>query len=482
MKLELRSLLLKLITRPGIQSFLTSLAGVFLLATSLTGCSDQFANIQVGSVPQQAIPPTFMGFSHEWGHAQKMMGSSNTGVDTVYRQLINNLTSDGSGPIVVRIGGASTDTSGAPTSTTAEPFAELAQALGVHFILGVNLKSNNLPLATAQAQAYVSQMPSGYLDAIEIGNEPELVKNYSFESYMAQFSQWRNAILPLLPEGTKLAGPSWALMKSNDTNKAFLETESKYLSTFSQHHYAAGYTSPIPDDYLLTSAAAREGATEVTGTVRLSHQSGLSFRMDEINSISGGGKDNYSNTFQSALWAIDTMFNYANIGVDGVNWHTGYENGIYDAFIIHESKANGSNTFTLAEVRPIYYGLLFFQQAIGDQAHMLPLSINADSRISAWATINASQVIKIALLDKSLTSSGIARITLQGYSKAKIYRLTAPSYNAKSGIQFAGQTFDGSTDGKIQGTLAPEEFAPTSDGLFAIPMDPSSAALIVFEK
>jgi hypothetical protein len=48
-------------------------------------------------------------------------------------------------------------------------------------------------------------------------------------------------------------------------------------------------------------------------------------------------------------------------------------------------------------------------------------------------------------------------------------------------VTFAGQTFDGSPNGSIQGTQAIET-VDLSNGTFQIPMPITSAALIVFTK
>jgi len=77
--------------------------------------------------------------------------------------------------------------------------------------------------------------------------------------------------------------------------------------------------------------------------------------------------------------------------------------------------------------------------------------------------------------------SGTVNITLSGYSHAQIYRLTAPTYQSTSGVTFAGQTFDGSKDGVIQGAQTIESI-DVSDGIFQIPMPITSAALVIFTK
>ena len=85
-----------------------------------------------------------------------------SGVNFYYRNLLNNLTAYGSGPLVIRIGGNSTDTSTEPTATTVKPFAELAAATGVHFYLGVNLGSSQCPTGNRSGQS-LSQNHAGAL-------------------------------------------------------------------------------------------------------------------------------------------------------------------------------------------------------------------------------------------------------------------------------------------------------------------------------
>ena len=39
-----------------------------------------------------AVPPGYIGFSHEWGQAQLLMGDPAIGTNPIYRQLLDNLT------------------------------------------------------------------------------------------------------------------------------------------------------------------------------------------------------------------------------------------------------------------------------------------------------------------------------------------------------------------------------------------------------
>jgi hypothetical protein len=450
--------------------------------------SSSLGNVGIGTIPGIAIPATFMGFAHEWGSAQAIMGDSTTGVDRIYRQLLQNLTSYGSGPIILRIGGNSTDETVEPSATTAQPFAELANAIGVRFYLGVNLRDKNVDLAVDQAKAYVSQMPVGSLEGIEIGNEPDAYamdgywpSPYTYEDYLPYFNTWKTHIMPILPTGTKLMGPSWGgeAMHWLPNAQSFDSTEAGALATFSQHYYVANGEADNPDDILLTPSAATTGPAGVAGAVATTHQFGIPFRMGEINSLYLGGEAGISNAFGSALWAIDTMFEYVSVGVDGVNWQTGsLSYNPYNAFTISSDSVAGVNTYS-ATVNPLYYGLLFFQAATGKGARLLPVTLGTQANLKAWATVDASGTESLVLINKDETATGTVAITAAGYSHAQIYRLTAPSYQSTSGVMFAGQTFDGSTNGVIQGTQAIESVTG-SDGVFEVPMLITSAALVTF--
>jgi hypothetical protein len=452
--------------------------------------AQELATVQIETNPGLAIPPTFMGLSHEWG-AQKMMGDAETGVNRLYRQLLANLAAYGSGPIYLRIGGNSTDGTGEPTAETVRPFAELAKDQKVIFSLGVNLGSGDVNLATAQAKAYLSAMPPGSVNAIEIGNEPDHYNkngkkvNYTPEQYFADFDQWKAAIMPLLPPGTKLMGQTWGGVQKND--ELFVSREGKDLGVFSVHYYAGGPNPPPPPDYLLTPRAATHGPERIAPDVAAAHRQGVEFRMGEMNSIFHGGLTGMSNAFQSALWAVDVMFEFAKEGVDGVNWHGGGTStgkpasGGYSPFVFSLVSSNGRNTYTAASVRPLYYGFLFFQAATGKGAHFLPATLNTKANLKAWATIDAAGVPRLVLINKDENMTGTVAVTMEGFRHASVLRLQAPSYAATEDITFGGQTFDGSPDGKLRGTPVVETITDTN-GVFQVPMPITSAALVTFSK
>ena len=76
-----------------------------------------------------------------------------------------------------------------------------------------------------------------------------------------------------------------------------------------------------------------------------------------MNSASCSGKQGVSDTFASALWVLDTLFNLAAVGVDGVNVHS-LPGAAYELFTFQHT-SSGWQAF----VHPEYYGMLMFAQA-----------------------------------------------------------------------------------------------------------------------
>jgi hypothetical protein len=442
------------------------------------------ARVSVGTSPSATIAPKFMGLAHEWGDAQDLMGSADTGANGVYRELLSNLTAYGSGPVVIRVGGNSTDKSSKPTESEIRPFAELAEATGAHFYLGVNLGGGDVRLAADQAALFYRSMPPNSLDAIEIGNEPDdyryngiRPRGYRFPDYLSEFDRWRVSIASALRSGVGLIGPSWGDINSLSDESAFIRAEGPNLAAISQHYYLSDACSGkvLPADLLLNPASAIDGPDRMRAAAATAHEYHLPFRVNEINSISCGGKDGISNAFGSALWAIDVMFEFANAGVDGVNWQS--PNGAAYSpfqFVIEPGKAPRS--YHIKSIRPLYYGMLFFQAATGEQSRILPVAVLTGENFKAWATVDGAHTQRVVALNKS-AATGRVLVAVPGCHSASLVKLTAPSVGSKIGIRFAGQTMDGSLDGKLQGPKHIDTIHSAGD-LFEIPMEPYSAFIV----
>ena len=108
--------------------------------------------------------------------------------------------------------------------------------------------------------------------------------------------------------------------------------------------------------------------------------------------------------------------------------------------------------------------------------------------IVAHATVDPEGRTKVLVVAKSLTSNVATTVRLcianasHTATEAQWEPLIAPQgASAKTGVQFAGQTFDGSEDGRPQGARAPQPVpGQTVDGrtCFALTVPPLSAGLL----
>lgn len=432
------------------------------------------------------IPAGFLGLSHEWGSAQSMIGPPDD-LNRPYVQLLKNLIAYGNGPFVLRIGGNSTDFTGEATPATVSPFAALYHKMNVRFILGLDLGKDDPQLALEQAQSYLAGMPHRAILGFEIGNEPDLFRgnghrprSYTIQDYMSDFARFRK-VLHADPKtrSVKLIGPAWAILGNLVFLPEFIHQEHKYLAMITQHWYpnnvCGGKPAP-PPSYLLSNPPAESGPRAVARFVSLAHRNHLPFRMGEMNSFACGGAHGVSDRFVAALWAIDAMFRFAEEGVDGVNFHTGNGDN-YAVFAFHKT-GHGRSESIVPEVKPLYYALLFFAEATAHHSHLLPVNVRTDNNVRIYAMEDQNGVVRLAILNKETQTGGRVEIRLsRKMGRASFIRLRAPEYAAANGITLAGQTFDGSTNGRPVGKRRTERIEP-DHAVFQIDAPPFSATLL----
>lgn len=542
---------------PGVASPLTIVAqnpgsqdsAVFALPLATPSAT----KASIGTEPVLTIPKAFLGLSQEWGDAQGTMGQASHGVNLVNRKLIGNLMDRPDSPFLIRIGGGSTDDS--THIFDVQAFNELHAALpGVRFTLGVTLGKSikrTPEAAVAQAKSYVSNMTPGSLDSLELGNETDVYqyqpgpvngqsKDYTFDVLNKKFTEWIKSITQALgPATPKFNGASFSLLRTFVNNdywtghvpdppsylEIFQATQGASISMLTGHYYAGMVPGSFPPSYLLSSAALQYEShghpvlywvPSIFGwAADVAHKNGQTFRVNEMNSVDGGGVTGTSDSFASALWAVDTMFEFANAGVDGVNWHGAHgeerivtpgktcivqhvalpapctPRPIYAPFIYHFDDQPGRPTvYSLDAVNPLYYGFYFFHLAVPDGAQLLPVKLESPAAVKVWATKDPSGTIRIAIINKDLKFSGEVPISLPGHGNAKSLLMTDPHGYAgtvyypsdtavvgTTGITIGGQTFDGSRDGSIQGKQTTGTIHPV-DGVYKVPVQPATAVLL----
>jgi hypothetical protein len=256
------------------------------------------------------------------------------------------------------------------------------------------------------------------------------------------------------------------------------QQQSSKIALVSQHFYEGdqGSSTGFPFDFLLKDSTATAYVSQLGTAAATAHKDGQLFRVGEMNSIDDGGLSGVSNTFSSALWAVDAMFEYANVGVDGVNFH-GTSGCFYCAFSFGVQNLDGKHVYTLQQVNPLYYGLLFFHQATTNSAKLLAVTLSSTPNVKVWATVDKAGTVHVVVLNKDVDFAGTVSITVPGYGQASVERMVAPSYQSTAGVAIGDQTFDGSLDGTLVGNRSTETLQP-SNSVYELSVQPTSGVLL----
>jgi hypothetical protein len=464
--------------------------------------AQQDVSATVGSSPGgYVMSPGFVGVSLEYSALHLYTGRNPAAINPVLINLLRGLA-PGQAPWV-RIGGNSEDRTWWPIRRTLPPAGidyaltpswtqtaeALATHLGAHLIMGLNLAGGRPAVAATEARVLFKAIGSRYISDFEIGNEPDVYHlfgwyvdrhgrvvyarpaNWNPFGFAAQYAQWRAAIPPV-----PLAGPSFAELNWVNFFGAFLHSEPGLkLATYHRYPLRAGVADPKSPIYasipnLMNDTSSFGMAQGIASAVAAAHADGIPFRLAEMNSASNRGQAGVSDTFASALWFLDTFFNLANVGVDGVNVHS-LPNAAYELFTF----TNPRHVWQ-AFVHPDYYGMMMFAQAFPPGARLLPVSA-PNTPLKVWATQAPDGHIRVELINKDTTNAYQVQVQVPNASMATLEYLQAPTIDAKSGVTLGGQSFGNET---TSGSLPPPHTLPALSvgGVYSVNVPVASAVLL----
>ena len=392
------------------------------------------------------IGADFTGFSYEKTHIMNgSLTSNNTNMIALYKLL---------GPPMVRVGANDVErctwvgTGIAPCQPNGQPFnykvttggvdqfCGFLAATGSKAIYGVNFQLGNATASAAETAYVMSACPSSIV-GIEIGNEPD--KFGSWADQTTDYEKFGDAIVAT--PGALLVGPACTSKADVTFAAPFADSiAAKYpgkLALLSQHSYvAAANTSgcSVPNLQITTTQL-----TDIFDTIEAAatKNSLPGWRMDENNTCSGHGQQGVSDTFLSALWAIDYMFEVAKRGGSGINFHNG-ETGMDGTvpFYYEPIKENGG---VVVQVQPEYYGMLLFTQAgVGS---MVSATVTTSAQyFTAWA-VKANGSVSVVLNNRNASSGVSATVDLGSAvnSASAIYLESGGNLTAAAGsVTLAG--------------------------------------------
>ena len=446
-----------------------------------------------------AIAPGFVGMTMEYRNLEELVGSNPAALDPAYLQLLRQLAPGQRR--VLRFGGDSTDWTWWPVAHMRKPpgvrysltpgwlrvAGALSSQLDAHLILGINLEADNRVVAKAETRALIARLGHKSIDAIEIGNEPELYgtfgwyrsasglpvpgrpRDYSEADFTHEFSSFARALPPV-----PLAGPSSGAATWLADLGGFLRDEPR-VRVATVHAYPLKHcgTTPVTIAELLSDQSSHGLAVQLAPLVADADAHHVPLRVDEINAVSCGGQRGVSDTFGSALWALDTLFELAKLGVYGVNIQS-VPNTINE--MLGASLHRGT---WKVRVHPEYYGLMMFAQAAPPGSRVLTVTGPVPVGVKVWATHDPDGHVRIVVINKHLRATETVRLRIgPGHGTASVQQLRAPSVGAKTGVTLGGQTFGATTSTGVPegrstaGTLAPQ------DGTYVVHVPGASATML----
>ncbi|HUA48766.1 MAG TPA: glycosyl hydrolase family 79 C-terminal domain-containing protein [Solirubrobacteraceae bacterium] len=455
--------------------------------------------LATGSRPVR-VPDSFLGLSTEYWAVPEWEQEG-----LVLNRVLSLLHVPGDGPLVLRIGGDSanealweSEVGEFPdwvvelTPTWLKQTGALVRSAHVRLILDLNLVTASPAISAEWAGAAEAALPRGSIAGFEIGNEPDLYSrkvwirivwdtiaasqllphSLSPADYASDFGAYARTVGAVAP-GVPLLGPAVAYPVSGiGWISTLLSRGHAGLTEVTAHEYPySACAKPASSHYptiarLLSEAATAGMARRLIPAIRLAHDAGLPFRLTELNSVTCGGRPGVSNTFATALWAPDALFELLRAGVDAVDVH------------VNPGKSNAA--FSLSSrglsANPLLYGLILFARTLGPDAALVPVHVagSAALRLKAWAVRVRPGGLHVLLINKG-PRDVTTTLHLPGFGPASIGRLLAPSVTSHTGITLGGQHL--TTHGAWLGSPSTEVIAPAA-GSYEVTVPAFSAALV----
>jgi hypothetical protein len=345
------------------------------------------------------------------------------------------------------------------TPADLERLNNLATSSGWRVLLGVNLKHRD-PARAADEAAHAKRILGDRLGGIQIGNEPNYYSGYSKAQLWADFQAYRTAIQRAVP-GLGVMGPETGRVTAAvgwlTDFAARQKAAGVSISALTTHYYPACAKSGAVTIGTLLSEGYRNG--ERARAQLLADQAaglGVPGLMDEANSVSCEGKDGVSDTFASALWAIDFEHLVAQTGVRGLYFHSaiarcGGPKPLYKAYTPFCAPTDADARAGRLRAQPEYYGLLMLQQV--GTGNFQPVENTSTARVRAYALRRDGRLrlVLVNVQDPATSRPLITTVRLGGtYTQGNLVRLTGPGLAAKTGITLGGHVVG--RDGTFAGT------------------------------
>ncbi|KAG2180534.1 hypothetical protein INT44_003538 [Umbelopsis vinacea] len=345
----------------------------------------------------------------------------------------------------------------------------MSSTMPINWIIGLNFNVSSVENPeNVLAMAIAAESSIGEnIYAFEIGNEPDnfvTVKQRPPGWNMADYVQeWAPLALKLqqaVPstkhqgiEAAVFGGGGWRipdLLNYDINGSTFIDLFQSSTKGVSKHQYQTSNCNllnpPVLQDLLNHSSIENKVKYAVSG-LSSDDLAKYSFRLGEFNSVSCEGRSGVSNSFASALWAIDYMMLLAYYNVTACNIHNRFP-----SYYNIADRVGG-----VWKAQPVWYSLLFIAQTFGGMKGngvSVTSLATGDPDMPAYGLYNQAILTSIVVINLKQPSSEYQdqNITLiidtskSQYSTQPLYlsSLVTKTVESQTVIRWANQTMDGS--------------------------------------
>lgn len=359
----------------------------------------------------------------------------------------------------------------APSDLTA--LAGFLTATGWKCTYGIRFLGSSTSAAATEATAVAAALGAN-LVAFEIGNEPDGsgYSGYTASSFASAWRTYALAIKGAVPSA-KFVGPSTGIPSNVGTyNAAMMSTNADLILWDTSHYYVDGPSTATQAEMLAwTSANAYwSSGSNSMATIRATHPA--PWVLNETGDVYSGGLDGVSNTFSSALFALDFPFEAAISGVSMVNFISG---GMGTAPSNPYSVIQDSNGYTYLE-QPKFAGLLLFELATKGQAGSLLSTAISAGGATAYTIQNSDGTFSTVIVNRSTANLGITLSLYQPIASATI--LTLADSAGLADKTPANVLIQGSPLGNTPPVPGTPYIAPIASGAATVYVPTDSAVLV----
>lgn len=479
------------------------------------------------------VDPDFCGFAFEQASFYQYARDSDGNVNAFSVNLIKSITSRTGGKPLIRLGGTSADygkylpgqaEAALPVAaqnnyqniggtTIGASYWELCDSFpDAQYIIQVPLATTNVSEAVAWTQSAVDTIGWDRIQAIEVGNEPDLYPsrgasgallqppNYQAkltnETYVGNFTKYVSAIAAAvsLPDRPIFQAFDEA-ENSFDLAKCFsLGIDSNDTVNTVAHHYYQGNagTAATLAAGLMTMSVAHNSLDSLTGSISWLKQNhpDIPFILSEVgNSLDATNSYQFQARLGSALWQVDYYLYAMSIGVAKINYQQIMHAG-YDLWLPIASAGLPAQVFAN------FYSQPFVADFIGTSGEttVQKLTITggeAQPNLAGYAAFEAGALKRVAFANLQYwnqSSSGTERSTVsidlsvpEGVAEVRVDKLGSPlGAGADSAtITYAGSQWTYASQGdEVTGVRNDSETIQVVDGVATVSVLDSEAILV----